>query len=127
MASHSAYLRDAHALAAGEAAKERLDTGRRHSFHAAIVVTRESTVWAVNVTTQDHRAFGHHAEMRAIQKVSPSSLVGATVYVARSQSGRWADSRPCASCDRKLRKMGVARVLYTTDEGIEATVTYRKM
>ncbi len=127
MASHSAYLRDAHALAAGEAAKERLDTGKRHSFHAAIVVTRESTVWAVNVTTVDHRAFGHHAEMRAIQKVSPASLKGATVYVARSMSGRWGDSRPCSSCERKLRNMGVAMVLYTTKGGVEARVTYRKV
>lgn len=52
-----------------------------------------------------------HAEMRLTRKLTP----GSTVWVARTsrKNGSWAMARPCPDCERRMRGIGVVRVVYT--------------
>lgn len=124
MANCFRRLQEAHTLAAAEEIKGKAAGSQRASYHGAIVVTKDATAVAVNVTAVDHRSPDHHAEIRAMAKVPPSSLVGATIYVARSCRGKWGDSRPCSSCDRAIRKAGIKRVIYTNSGNVMGVLTY---
>jgi tRNA(Arg) A34 adenosine deaminase TadA len=124
MANSYRRLQEAHTVAAAEEIKGKALGVKQESYHGAIVVTKDSTAVAVNVTTQDRRLPDHHAEVRAMKKVPPSALHGATLYVARSCGGKWGDSRPCSSCDRAIRKAGVRRVVYTNSGNVMGVLTY---
>jgi len=55
-----------------------------------------------------------HAEARLARKLD----VGAEVWVARvTASGEMAMAKPCADCQRTLRRAGVRRVTYSAGEG----------
>ena len=53
----------------------------------------------------------HHAETRLAKKLTP----GSTVWVARVAkcNGEWAMAKPCRGCERRLKAVGVSRVVYT--------------
>lgn len=53
----------------------------------------------------------HHAEVRLARKLTP----GSTVWVARvsRKDGFWAMAKPCHGCERRLRAVGVSRIVYT--------------
>jgi tRNA(Arg) A34 adenosine deaminase TadA len=53
----------------------------------------------------------HHAEARVVRKLTPNSIV----WVARvlRSTGEWTLSRPCASCQGRMRSAGVEKVVYT--------------
>ena len=64
-----------------------------------------------------------HAEVRAAInaiKSGPSSrLYGSTIYVGRvCSSGASRLARPCVSCLRFLKNLGISKIVYTTNEGI---------
>lgn len=53
----------------------------------------------------------HHAEARVVRKLTPDSVV----WVARvlRSTGEWTTSRPCSSCQGRMRFAGVKKVVYT--------------
>ena len=54
-----------------------------------------------------------HAEARLCQKLTP----GSTVWVARIRhDGTLGMARPCPSCQRRLRSIGVDKVIYTISD-----------
>lgn len=69
-----------------------------------------------------HAGFTTHAEcasvLRARRKID---LRGTTLYVARVRKldGAVANSRPCESCQEIVKKYGIKKVIYTTDEGFD--------
>lgn len=61
-----------------------------------------------------------HSELHAIVRAKGESLHGCHLYVARlDRRGLWADSKPCPACTMAIRMAGVARVTYTTPQGIK--------
>lgn len=61
-----------------------------------------------------------HAEMAALRRARNSNLSGATIYVARvGRDGDIKLARPCKSCQKALRKAGIKKVVYTTENGIK--------
>lgn len=60
---------------------------------------------------------GLHAEMSACLGIDVSDLVGATVTVVRiKKDGSWGLARPCNGCCQFLRKLGLARMVYSTGQ-----------
>jgi deoxycytidylate deaminase len=64
-----------------------------------------------------------HAEVKAafnaIRRGPASRLHGGTAYVARvSSCGAGRMARPCISCLRFLKNLGITKLVYTTNEGV---------
>lgn len=61
-----------------------------------------------------------HAEIHALVNCSLSNIHGAEIYVARfDRRGNLAMCRPCVACEDALRRAGVKRVVYTSQQGIQ--------
>ena len=61
-----------------------------------------------------------HSELHAIIRAKGESLHGCHLYVARlDRRGLWAYSKPCPACTMAIRMAGIARVTYTTPQGIK--------
>lgn len=65
-----------------------------------------------------------HAEQQAITGLLKErrghELVGSTMYVSRvNNSGAARLSRPCSYCQRLIEAVGIRRVIYTTNTGVE--------
>lgn len=65
-----------------------------------------------------------HAEQQAILQLLKErrqhEMVGSTMYVSRVNNlGMARLSRPCDSCQRLIESVGIRKVIYTTDTGIE--------
>lgn len=65
-----------------------------------------------------------HAEAAAIlfllKQRRLQDLVGATLYVTRyTKGGKVGMAKPCPSCENLCRSVGISRVHYTTDCGVE--------
>ena len=94
------------------------NSGHRHdirAFFLGSVGLRNDGVLvsARNIAARDI-VLSHHAEARLARKLTPHS----EVWVARIRSnGAWAMSRPCVSCQNRLRMVGVSRVVYTIENG----------
>jgi hypothetical protein len=59
---------------------------------------------------------GTHAEIHACIGVPLADLIGAELYVYRVlKNGQSALSKPCKTCEKFLRSVGVHKVYYTTD------------
>ena len=57
-----------------------------------------------------------HAELDAIVRCADDDSDGAEIVVARlKSSGRPGLAKPCAACQKVLRRFGIRRVLYTTN------------
>lgn len=51
-----------------------------------------------------------HAESRLCKKLTPNSVIA---VVRVGQQGEWCLSRPCPSCQRCLKRVGVKRVYFS--------------
>ena len=58
--------------------------------------------------------WAHHAEARLCRKLTPKSVVAVARVLA---NGSWTMAKPCPSCQRCLRRVGVERVYYTISPG----------
>lgn len=59
-----------------------------------------------------------HAEMRAIINAGKDNLSGACIYVYREDKrGNLAPSRPCNACMEVIKKYGIKKIFYTTEDG----------
>ena len=66
---------------------------------------------------------GLHAEIHACIGVSAADLDGAEMFVARLlHNGETAMAKPCATCMKFMRSVGIRKVTYTTADGIEELV-----
>ena len=66
-----------------------------------------------------------HAEQSAILKLLNSNrqheLIGATVFISRiSRSGTPMLAKPCEYCQELIKAVGIKRVVYTTEDGVES-------
>jgi len=58
------------------------------------------------------------AEILALKKAPKSRRANADVIVLRvKKSGTYGIAKPCAKCEKALRKAGIKRVYYTCEEG----------
>lgn len=85
----------------------------RTFFLGAVGIRNDGVIVASrNVASRDV-ALSHHAEARLCRKLTPNS----EVWVARvRKNGEWALARPCASCQVRLKSVGITKVTYTIDE-----------
>ena len=60
-----------------------------------------------------------HAEIQALVNIPyGTELNDLTIYIYReSRKGRLAKSRPCPSCMKLIKDIGIKKICYTTDEG----------
>lgn len=59
-----------------------------------------------------------HAEQVAIREAGEDNVKGGIIYVARvNKHGFDRDSKPCALCSKLIKKVGIKRVVYTTEAG----------
>jgi tRNA(Arg) A34 adenosine deaminase TadA len=97
---------------AAEAAKEYPERRDNRSFILGAVGLRNDgvLVTARNIAAQDVVPT-HHAEARVVRKLTPNSVV----WVARvsKATGEWTMSKPCQSCEGRMRAAGVKKVVYT--------------
>src|SRR3990167_3662103 len=68
-----------------------------------------------------------HAEQSAILKLLKKRrldvLAGSTIYISRvGANGTCRLSRPCAQCFDLIRAVGISKVVFTTDDGVEEYV-----
>lgn len=99
-----------------EMAAEFADCARRPlTYRLAAIGLRPDglVVGACNVSVKGQRTPEGHAEYRVHSKLRPRSIVA----VARVCHGKWANAKPCASCETILRNARVKRVCYTIGPG----------
>lgn len=93
---------------AAEVSRVKLDS-RCYYLGAAAIRGDDVVVVACNGAPKEPSP-QHHCEMRLLRKLDK----GAIVYLARTLSdGSWANSKPCANCERALRNSFVKKVYYT--------------
>lgn len=57
----------------------------------------------------------YHAEEVAIREAGESNVKGAIIYVARvNRHGNDRDSKPCPKCSALIDRVGIKRVVYTS-------------
>lgn len=100
------------------AALGRLKTGQQFRLGAAGIRADGALVVSYN-GSQKEPEWQHHAESRLCRKLTPNSVVAVARTLA---NGEWAMAKPCASCERCLRRMGVKRVYYTIQAGEYGTL-----
>jgi len=60
----------------------------------------------------------YHAEEVAIREAGEGNVRGAVIYVARvNKNGYDRDSKPCPKCASLIEKVGIKRIVYTTEAG----------
>lgn len=69
---------------------------------------------------QDGLGCSIHAEQAALKAARKSNVSGSVMYVARiGRDGDIKLAKPCSECEALLRKAGVKKVVYTTEDGVE--------
>jgi deoxycytidylate deaminase len=59
-----------------------------------------------------------HAEEVAIRDAGEDNIKGAIIYVARvNRHGNDRDSKPCPRCSRLIERVGIKRVVFTSEIG----------
>jgi len=82
----------------------------RTFFIGAVAIRGDKAVVSANNGSQKYPTPQHHCEARLSRKLDRNAVV----FVARVlANGEWAMSKPCADCERALRRMYVKRVYYT--------------
>jgi deoxycytidylate deaminase len=62
-----------------------------------------------------------HAEIHALVDCDRSNIQGAEIYVGRfDRLGKLAMCKPCVACEDALRRAGVNRVVYTSNQGVQS-------
>lgn len=83
----------------------------QHALGAVIV--RGGKILSIGVNNYDR---GMHAEVAAILNCR-SKLKGADIYVARHRRNQICGlAKPCSKCENLIRKVGISRVIFTTDD-----------
>ena len=59
----------------------------------------------------------YHAEQVAIREAGEDNVKGAVIYVARVKNGHDRESRPCPKCSALIERVGIKRVVFTTEAG----------
>lgn len=89
---------------------------RRHFRLGAVGIRKDGKTVSARNSPTPHRNPKAHAEARLARKLTPDSIV----FVSRNlHNGDSAMSKPCKSCQRILKSVGVKKVYYTTDYGFE--------
>ena len=108
---------------AAVAAKENPEKYDNRAFYLGAVGLRNDglIVTAKNVAATDI-VRTHHAEVRVIRKLTPNSII----WVARVSrvDGKWTTSRPCSSCQRRMKNAGVKKVVYTISPDEWGTIQF---
>jgi pyrimidine deaminase RibD-like protein len=82
-----------------------------HALGAVIV--KGGTVLATGINNYDR---GMHAEVAAILNCK-TPLRGADMYVARHRRNQICGlAKPCPKCENLIRKVGISRVIFTTND-----------
>jgi tRNA(Arg) A34 adenosine deaminase TadA len=82
------------------------------SFHIGCAIRRGDGVLVrfANSPNKGEIVPSHHAEARCARKATPKSVA----YIARvTKEGKLSMSKPCPSCENRLRAAGVKVVFYT--------------
>ncbi len=119
-------------------AKSVSETSEHHKTHIGAVVVQSHNILSVGVNTlKSHpiqARYNHyrdfptetirhclHAEMGAVLRAERLSenLSSATLYIYReNKKGKLAMCRPCPACMKKIKEVGIRKLVYTTDSGI---------
>jgi deoxycytidylate deaminase len=60
----------------------------------------------------------YHAEEVAIREAGEDNVRNAVIYVARvNRNGHDRDSKPCPKCSSLINRVGIKRVIFTTEAG----------
>lgn len=90
--------------------------------HGAVVVYKNSVIGIGFNQNKTHTKSTHefrtiHAEFSAILNSQQESFENCELYVVRKRkNGELANSKPCNSCARMLRSLGIKRVYFSTDK-----------
>lgn len=61
-----------------------------------------------------------HAEFDAIRRLNPEELKGSSIYIYRQKKdGTPALARPCESCFKLIKDLGIKEICYTIDGSFE--------
>lgn len=61
-----------------------------------------------------------HAEIRCLRNTPKSKIKGGILYVwRRGHTGAYRLAKPCVMCMQTIKKVGVKKVIYTTNNGFE--------
>ncbi len=83
----------------------------KQNFYLAAAGLRKDGVIVVSFNgIRQTPMWEHHAEARLCRKLTPHSVVAVVRILT---DGTWAMARPCASCQRCMRRVGVKRVYYS--------------
>ena len=90
---------------------------KRHYSLGAIGIRSDGVVVTARNSAVPERTPQAHAEARLAKKLTPNSVV----FVCRTtKNGENAMAKPCESCQRILKSVGVKKVYYSTLEGFES-------
>lgn len=85
-----------------------------YAFHGAVVLRGGAIV----ATGYNHG--WNHAEINALRSLWPSKRRGTLLWsIKLTKTGRLANAKPCADCEKFARESGVKYVYYSTPNGIE--------
>lgn len=103
---------------------EAIKQSKKSSYKArmgAVVVHKNKVVgkgFNIAFSTGEPRNKGIHAEIAAINNTTAKFRNNSIVVVVRlNKSDELAISKPCDSCEKVMRKLGVKQVWYSTSEG----------
>ena len=107
----------------------KLASHSEHKFRVGAVITKGGRIVSSGFNKvghpSDNRIYASvHAEEQAIhyllQRNRLSDLAGSVIYVSRIlANGDVAMARPCNACFKMIQSVGIKRIIYTTDNGIE--------
>ena len=59
--------------------------------------------------------------MKLLKKNKLQDLIGSTIYVSRIlKSGKSGLAKPCMECMCLIKSVGIKKIVYTTDSGVES-------
>jgi tRNA(Arg) A34 adenosine deaminase TadA len=99
-------------------------------YFGAVIARRGSILGVGHNTMKTHPLMGPlkrtHAEIAALIRTRPIDIVGATVYVVRTnRNGKIGMARPCPICRTILKQHGITEAQFTTaDENIIGVESY---
>lgn len=88
----------------------RIKLDGRHFYHGAVAIRSDDVMVAACNGAPKQPCRQHHCESRIARKLDRGSVVYLTRTLA---NGEWANSKPCADCERALRRAYVKRIYYT--------------
>lgn len=100
-------------------------TGQRWKV-IAILTGKKPISIATNDPHKSHPLIGKHnpnkrvhAEIRCLRNAPTEKIRDSTMYIFRFSNGTFKLAKPCLICMSYIQEMGVKKVIYSTDIGIE--------